>query len=378
MDADRALTLRARRRGRFFRAQAFLACGALFTLSVTDAAGGAPAEVGIRSAVTESHARSSDPAGFTHGPEAGPIYFIATSQQISGDTLLRPPVNVDTLLRQVRHALNSRGYRSMEKGQRPDLVFTVEYGRDWLDNPFLEGTRDLPPRVGASSATPVNGTGGGLEHLPHHDLTGAPTHLMSQLEVGREAKIQKALSEKLFIRLNAWQFQADAKAQPKLLWVTTMVVDDPEHVDLNAVSTSMLAAGAPFFGREIRDGEVSVPTPVPEGHVKLGATRVVDAVVATPVPAAATPDKPLPPAEDTRRQFDLPAGDAASALQAFSRQSGLEIIYPVEQVRVVRTKRVTGKLDPRTALDRLLEGTGLVAVQDETTGAIAVHRAATR
>ena len=341
-------------------------------------AGSVPAEIGVRSALADPYAPVPQPAASAEGRKQGPIYYIASIQQISGDELISPPISVKVLLRQARQALESRGFHAIEKGQRPDLVFTVEYGRDWLDNPYLDGTRDLPPMVGVSSVPPANGAGLSLEQLPHQTITGAPVQLMNQFEAGREAKIQKAESEKLYIRLNAWQYQADAKARPRLLWVTTRVVDDPDHVDLNAVSVSMLAAGAPYFGREIRDGEITIPAPVPDGHVKVGAPQVLDPLASPAAPVAVQPPPAPPPAAEPRKKFDLPAGAAASALQAYSRQSGLEVIYPVEQVRAIRTKRVSGELNPRTALERLLAGTGLVAVRDEMTGAIAVRPASPR
>jgi hypothetical protein len=72
-------------------------------------------------------------------------------------------------------------------------------------------------------------------------------------------------------------------------------------------------------------------------------------------------------------KFDLPAGDAVVALQAFCQQSGEEIIYPVEQIRTIKTHDVRGELSARAALDRMLAGTGLIVVQDERTGALAIR-----
>jgi len=79
-------------------------------------------------------------------------------------------------------------------------------------------------------------------------------------------------------------------------------------------------------------------------------------------------------AEATKKSFDLPAGDAATTLKAFTQQSGEQIVYPVEQMRGVKTNAVTGELSARAALDLMLKDTGLVAVQDEKTGALAVRR----
>lgn len=73
--------------------------------------------------------------------------------------------------------------------------------------------------------------------------------------------------------------------------------------------------------------------------------------------------------------FDVPAGDAVRTLQVFSRQSGEQIVYPVDQVRGARTQRVQGRYSPREALDSMLAGSGLLAVQDELSGAFTVKRA---
>jgi outer membrane receptor protein involved in Fe transport len=79
-------------------------------------------------------------------------------------------------------------------------------------------------------------------------------------------------------------------------------------------------------------------------------------------------------AETAKKAFDLPAGDAAATLKAFSDQSGEQIVYPVEQVRGVQTKAVKGELATREALNQMLADTGLTVVQDEKTGALAIRR----
>src|SRR5436309_94431 len=70
------------------------------------------------------------------------------------------------------------------------------------------------------------------------------------------------------------------------------------------------------------------------------------------------------PAAEKKRRFDLPAGEAVTALKQFSEQSGEQIVYPIAQVRRVRTNAVRGELTPREALERMLAGTELRVVQD--------------
>jgi iron complex outermembrane receptor protein len=79
-------------------------------------------------------------------------------------------------------------------------------------------------------------------------------------------------------------------------------------------------------------------------------------------------------AEPAKKNYDLPAGEAAVRLKQFSETSGRETLFAAEAVRGVRTAVVKGEFTPKEALDRMLDGTGLVAVQDEKTGALAVRR----
>lgn len=74
--------------------------------------------------------------------------------------------------------------------------------------------------------------------------------------------------------------------------------------------------------------------------------------------------------------FDLPPDAAEKSLRLFSAQAGVAVIFPTDVARGIRTPVVRGELAVREALDRLLDGTGLAAVQDPATGALTVRRAA--
>lgn len=75
------------------------------------------------------------------------------------------------------------------------------------------------------------------------------------------------------------------------------------------------------------------------------------------------------------RHFEIAAGDAATTLRIFAAQSGEQLVYPVDRVRGVQTHAVRGDLAPQAALEQMLAGTTLSAVQDRQTGALAVGRA---
>ncbi|MSU49333.1 MAG: hypothetical protein EXS37_09655, partial [Opitutus sp.] len=79
-------------------------------------------------------------------------------------------------------------------------------------------------------------------------------------------------------------------------------------------------------------------------------------------------------AVEAPRIFDVPAGDAAETLRLAARQGGLEIIFFAETVRGIHTPALRGELPSRTALDRLIAGTGLVLVDDPQDHTITVRR----
>src|SRR3954462_7636523 len=65
-------------------------------------------------------------------------------------------------------------------------------------------------------------------------------------------------------------------------------------------------------------------------------------------------------AEPSKRNFDLPAGNADQALKRLSEQSGREVLFPADAVEGVKTKAVRGQMTPQEALDAMLAGTPLV------------------
>ncbi len=57
--------------------------------------------------------------------------------------------------------------------------------------------------------------------------------------------------------------------------------------------------------------------------------------------------------------FSIPAGDAAETLKNFGAQARLQLLFVNEAVERHATQAVSGELEPRDALERLLAGTGL-------------------
>lgn len=59
------------------------------------------------------------------------------------------------------------------------------------------------------------------------------------------------------------------------------------------------------------------------------------------------------------REFDVRSGELRPALDAYIAQSGVQLIYRVEDVKGLSTRGVKGRIAPDAALDRLLDGTRL-------------------
>jgi len=77
---------------------------------------------------------------------------------------------------------------------------------------------------------------------------------------------------------------------------------------------------------------------------------------------------------EATRSFDVPAGNAAETLRLAASQGGLEIIFFAETVRGIETPALRGEFLPRTALERLIAGTGLVLVDDPQVRTLTVRR----
>ena len=79
--------------------------------------------------------------------------------------------------------------------------------------------------------------------------------------------------------------------------------------------------------------------------------------------------------DTTARAFRVPAGPASKSLKQFAEQAQREILVPSDSVADVRTQRVFGDYPPREALDRLLAGTRLRALESPDTGGFVISPA---
>ncbi|MBE7538146.1 MAG: hypothetical protein HS122_07015 [Opitutaceae bacterium] len=79
--------------------------------------------------------------------------------------------------------------------------------------------------------------------------------------------------------------------------------------------------------------------------------------------------------DSATRAFDVPAGDAHITLKQFAQQARLELLYSAREIEGTRTNPIKGDFTPREALNRMLNGTKLIATPGRNRGAVAVTRA---
>jgi len=226
--------------------------------------------IGVRAYVTDaSHMWSKDQSKIPGDGGHGKVYAIVAVSCVPSEVKLNQPVDENALLAILVRELDSNGFTRVVKGQRPDLLLAMSYGRGLMTNPYLNDTGEVNL---------------GVDAIPSMTITGAfSIQLVDEKSPGYEQKIQKAGYEKLFIRVTAFNNPKDKSEKAKMLWKTVIVADDPEHMDLNRVASQMLAAGAPLFDKQLRDKALELFAPLPQGHVNVGTPEVVEP---TPTPPA--------------------------------------------------------------------------------------------
>ena len=72
-------------------------------------------------------------------------------------------------------------------------------------------------------------------------------------------------------------------------------------------------------------------------------------------------------------RFDVPSGKAIKTLKTAAKQANVEVLYTAAVVKGVKTNSVREETTIQVALDTMLAGTQLEAVQDEVSGAFAIR-----
>ncbi len=252
-------------------------------------------EVGVRSTVPDGALRWNKGRTQAEGMH-GMVYGILAIKEIENVERLIKPVNEKRVVSLLMDTLDANGFREFVPGETPDILVVASYGRGEISNPYIRDTGEVsgvqgfpsplgrpalaldsqpaagPPPIGQLSSPMTLDNG-----APGQNLTGADARqLFDEKGPGYEAKLQKAAYEKLFIRITAFEYPANSKAKHRILWKTIMVVDDPDHRDLNMVAAAMLAAGGPYFDKVPKDREIEIHKPLPSTHVEVGSPVVTD------------------------------------------------------------------------------------------------------
>lgn len=76
---------------------------------------------------------------------------------------------------------------------------------------------------------------------------------------------------------------------------------------------------------------------------------------------------------EERQVYQVPAGEVTEVLAALTGESGLELLYQVEDLRGTMSLGVRGVMKAEEALGKVLRGTGLEAVKDARSGAFVIR-----
>lgn len=216
---------------------------------------GVPLDIDVRASVDQRWEGLHKRGAIAHGK----LYVLASVKETtSGDHLVKP-LDENAMVRLLRAELGKQGYREITGKEKPEIVLTVTYGRGFLHNPHLGDAMldETNPVIMTSTITSLK-------------------QAMRQREPGFERKAQRAQFEKLYFAVSAWRLPEVKGEKPHLFWRTTMVTDNPESRDLNLALPALLAAGARYFDRETKEGEVTVKATMPTGSVKLGPLNVIE------------------------------------------------------------------------------------------------------
>ena len=233
-------------------------------------------DVGVRSSVIDkTHVWSSENPKLRGEGGHGKVYGILGADEIKSDRRLVKPVDKNAVITLLMAALDANGFREFKPGEQPDILLSLSYGRGELANPYIRDQGELGGLQNPPAPTTDGKGGPESAHAPQLTITGAmPLQLYDEKTPGWEGKLQKASYEKLYIRVTAFAYPTKEHPKPRILWKSVMVVDDPDHRDLNLVAAKMLEAGAPYFDKQPKDPEIDVYQPLPEGHVKVGEPEV--------------------------------------------------------------------------------------------------------
>lgn len=82
---------------------------------------------------------------------------------------------------------------------------------------------------------------------------------------------------------------------------------------------------------------------------------------------------PARAADDARRTYDIPAGDALVTLKQFTAQSGAQVLYSADELTGIKTQAIRGRFGAREALVAHLAGNRVEVTEDGATGVLTIR-----
>jgi iron complex outermembrane receptor protein len=80
---------------------------------------------------------------------------------------------------------------------------------------------------------------------------------------------------------------------------------------------------------------------------------------------------------DNAKRVDVPAGNLIEGLESLARQCGVDVIYPSNELKGLKTRGVSGTLEPKDAFRKLIEGTPLILKEQGSAVLISLPSAST-
>jgi iron complex outermembrane receptor protein len=81
---------------------------------------------------------------------------------------------------------------------------------------------------------------------------------------------------------------------------------------------------------------------------------------------------------DEPRRVNVPAGNLIEGLESLAKQCGVDVIYPSNELKGLKTRGVSGTLEPKEAFRKLIEGTPLILKEQGNALLISLPSASTR
>jgi len=232
---------------------------------------------------------------FAHPTPDHPAYYLPVTlgyQEVGGHltNYQRPPPPADKVQRLLANTLAAEGYRVATQESPPSLVLVFRWGYiapmivmgqwgnrnemmtyiagdNWPDTALSSSTesQELVSSVDvASGSAPGRGPYGHPSMAPLSTVAGVPPNSSDTTNSSADLK------SRYFLLVSALDFQAFQQHKSVLLWRAHVSINTWGHY-LDETLPTLIAAGAPMFGRETNQPQIVTAPVVPLGHVVVGA-----------------------------------------------------------------------------------------------------------